>query len=271
MGTSSSYSGSSGKPGKDLRTELDAWLDNVDGIPPPTPGEKPDLPQLPLDALTPALFVPAVGRRAGGGAGGNGGSTGGASVGGGAGSGGGGRTSGRNIAGYANTAGRAAAAARALREGDREALDNLGLDFDRLSALPNRFEMVRDIVEAVCAAQSESSIDAEEQRAIAAQVADWVLNPNINASTPASEDVAREAIALIASQVYLTEATAQVDKHSDTVDRAKFEERVAETAQTLASTAKLSNTGATARDISKAIRRAITGLREIHPLRKKNS
>jgi hypothetical protein len=129
--------------------------------------------------------------------------------------------------------------------------------------------MVREIVEAICEAQTESSIDAEEQRAIAAQVADWVLDPDINAETPASEDVTREAIALIATQVYLTEATAQVDRHSGTVDRAKFQARVAETAKSLASTAKLSNTGASAAAISKAIRRAISGLRKIHPLKKK--
>jgi hypothetical protein len=267
MGTSSSYSGSGGKPGKDLRTELDAWLGDVESQQPAPTGQKPDLPELPISALTPALFIPAVGRGSRGG--GGGGTGGGGTAGGGAGGGGGGRASGRTIAGYASAAGRAAAAARALREADRETLEELGLDFDRLTALPNRFEMVRDIVEVICEAQTESSIDAEEQRAIAAQVANWVLDPDINAETPPSEDVAREAIALIATQVYLTEATAQVDQHSVTVDRAKFEGRVAETAKSLASTAKLSKTGASAGDISKAIRRAISGLRKIHPLKKK--
>jgi len=265
MGTSNSYSGSGGKPAKDLRAELDAWLDDAESQPKPAGADQPDLPSLPLSALVPALFVPAVGRRtsSGSGGGGGGGST---TTGGNGGA--GPRASGRTISGYANTAGRAAAAARAFRDGDRDALEKLGLDFDALSSLPSRFEMVRAIVEVICEAQTESDINAEEQRTIAALVADWVLDPAVNSATPASEDVARQAIALIATQVYLTEATAQIDKHANTIDRAQFNKRVAETAGVLAGTAELSNTGATAGDLSKAIRRAISGLRKIHSPKK---
>lgn len=273
MGTSSSYTGSGGKPGRDLRNELEAWLDEVEESPPADGNAKPELPPLPVSALVPALFVPAVGRRSSGGGGGDGTVSGGG--GGGASGrgtkGGGGRSSTRTIRGYASAAGQAAAAARAFREGDRGALAELGLDFDRLSAMPNRFEMVRDIVDVVCAAQSESSIGAEEQREIAAHVADWVLDPTINADTPGVEDVAREAIALITAQVYLTEANAQVDRHGSTVERSDFEARVIESATALAATAEISVQSSAAKDISKAIRKTISTLRKVHPLNKKKS
>lgn len=262
MGTSSSYSGSSGKQAKELREGLNDWLDNIDAVTAPEVPERPNRPELPVDLIMPALRIPSMGRGSGAGGASAAPETSGAGhVGGGAGSSAGSR---RTIASYARTAGRAGAAARALRDGDRQTLEKLGLDFDELSLLPNRAEMVRKIVEAVCDAQVESSIEADEQLVIAAWVADWVLDESINESNPDPEATARRAIAVIATQIFLTESTELIDKSAARISRVQFNELVLETATALASKASLTGAGASADGLSKAIKKAISGLRKIH-------
>jgi len=198
MGTSSSYKGSTSKVSSALRDGVDQWSQSqADGAKTP----------IPETLVAQALNIPVFPRSSGGssGSGGGGGGVAGA---------GGGRQGGtrkqssprRDARAYASTASRAATLARAFREGDRDALAKAGLDFDKLSALPSRPELVRAILEIVCGADMGSDIPAEEQRDIAAHLLDWMLDTDINPSPPDAVAVSEHAIGLIIAEMFLSES-----------------------------------------------------------------
>lgn len=251
MGTSSSYKGSSGKVPKTLRDGLDDWADSQSGG-----STQPS--HIPEDVVAQALRIPKFTRGSGGGGGGG---TGGAAS-----EGGGGRKQSapqRMATSYSGTASRAASLANAFRTGDRQELEKAGLDFDELSGLPSRAELVRAIVDVVCDAQSESTIPNEEQRAIAGKLVDWMLDNDQNQAVPDAEATARYAIGLIASEIFLTEAGPSL-RGRNGMTRDQLISEVNETAQALAGRAKLSVGGMDAPSISKAIEQGIRNLRTIY-------
>lgn len=245
MGTSSSYKGSTGKVGRALRDGVDQWTDGQ------SDGQKTRIPE---GVVAQALKIPVFSRRSSGGGGG------------GAGGGGGGTgrkqsAPRRDARAYAATASRAANLARAFREGDREALAKAGLDFDSLSTLPTRAEMVRAILDVVCEAQTSSDIPAEEQRDIAHHLLEWMLDTDVNPSTPDAAATAEHAIGVMIAEIFISESDEFTSTSS--VSREDFIDEVYDASYQLAARANLSETGASPDAIDSAIERGLRSLRRI--------
>lgn len=274
MGTKSSYSGGGGKPGKDLRQNLEDWLDGLPDLPgsPPDGNLPPDAPPdvLPQEVppLRPEQLLPALGlfrpRKGGGtdGPGGGGGAAGGGSA---SGTGGGARGGAqRSVAGSSRTAGRAAAAAYALRTGNAELLQELGLDYDNLAGNPDVTDIARQIMMAACGPLPDGTIEEEEQRVVAAQVAQYVLEANADGGPPAPEEIVRETIAFIIFEAVSNETAAMLHNGERPAWATVEAERLMrETAQALALRASLSPDGPTPAEFSEAIARGIETMREI--------
>lgn len=250
MGTSSSYKGSTSKAASALRDGVDSWSQSQ------TDGSKAPVPP---SVVAQALKIPVFSRSSGGSGGGGGGA------------GGGGRQGGgskkqssprRDARAYASTASRAAGLARAFREGDREALAKAGLDFDRLSELTSRSELVRAILDVVCDADMGSDIPAEEQRDIAAHLLDWMFDTDENPTLPDAVATAEHAIGLIVAEIFLSEAGEFTS--TDAVSREEFISGVYESSQQLAAGSNLAQTGASQQEIDKAIQRGLRWLRRAH-------
>lgn len=248
MGTSSSYKGSTSKVSRALRDGVDQWAQSQ------TDTSRTPIPE---NVLAQALKIPVFPRRSSDGGGGR-------AAGGGGGSGGGRKQSAprRDARAYAATAGRAANLARAFREGDRETLTQAGLDFDKLSELPTRAEMVRTILAVVCEAQTSSDIPTEEQRDIAGLLLEWMLDPEQNVTPPDAAATAEYAIGLMIAEIFLSESGEFTSR--DAVSREEFIEDVYETSQHLAARANLSERGASQDAIDTAIERGLRFLRRTH-------
>jgi hypothetical protein len=268
MGTKNSYTGGGGKPGRDLRQNLEEWLDGLDlGSPPDgdtPPDTLPDTPPRDLPPLRPEQLLPALSLfrpRTGHGADGPGGGTGGAGVTAGGSTGGGAQ---RTVAGSSQTAGRAAAAAYALRAGDAEALRELGLDYDSLAANPDITDVARQIMVAACGPLPDGTIEDEERRIVAAQVAQYVLETGTGDSPPAPEDIVRETISIIIFEAVSSETAAMLHngEHPDWAT-SEAEQLMRETAQALALRARLSPDGPTPAEFSEAIAQGIETMHEI--------
>lgn len=273
MGTKGSYSGGGGKVGRDLRDDISDWLDSP-GSPPPndpdadgppdTDGNRP--PPLPPERLLPSvgLFRP----RGGGGGDGPGGMGGGRAAGGAGGGGGGGGSSGggaqRSSARSASTAGRAAAAAYAYRAGDEATLEGLGLDYAALRSSDDPIEVTRQIVAAACGPLPEGTIEDDERRIVAADIAQWVLEQNAGGAPPDPIEITREAIALIIFEAVTTETAVAIREGGHgTRDVRETERQIRESAAALAERAKLSPSGPTPGEFEKAIEQGIETLRSI--------
>lgn len=211
MGTSGSYSSSGGRDGKAVRDAVEGYLDGLAGENAPgTPdGERP-----PLDPADLRRVINLIRPRSSGGGGGDG--PGGGGGGGGA-SGGGtdGRSGGgpqRSAAASARSAGRAGAAAYAYRTGDAATLARLGLDYNELRGLGDDFEVLRRIVDMACAA-SDSTIEDHEQRRVAANVGDWVLEQETDGYLPTPEEIVRRSIAEIIAETLLVESGDLINSH----------------------------------------------------------
>lgn len=253
MGTSSSYKGSTSKVSSALRDGVDHWSQSqADGTKTP----------IPESLVAQALNIPVFPRSSGSSLGSGGGGP--------AGAGGGGRQGGtgkqssprRDARAYTSTASRAAILARAFREGDRDALAKAGLDFDKLSALPSRAELVRAILDIVCGADMGSDIPAEEQRDIAAHLLDWMLDTDVNPSPPDAVAVSEHAIGLIIAEMFLSESAEFTSTNE--VSRAEFVEGVYESSQHLAARSNLSQTGASQQELDKAIQKGLRWLRRTY-------
>jgi len=127
-------------------------------------------------------------------------------------SGAGGRSGGpqRSAAASARSAGRAAAAAYAYRTSDATTLERLGLDYNELRALGDEFEVLRRIVDVACGSP-DSTIEDHEQRRIAADVAEWVLEQGRDGNPPSPEEIVRQAIATLIAETLLVESGDQDD------------------------------------------------------------
>jgi hypothetical protein len=168
----------------------------------------------------------------------------------------------RDARAYASTASRAASIARAFREGDREALEKAGLDFDKLSSLSTRAELVRAILDTVCAADMGSDIPAEEQRDIAAHLLDWMLDAEENPTPPDAVSTTEHAIGFIIAEMFLSEAGEFTS--TDGVSRQDFIDGVHETSQTLSARSELSASGASQPEIDRAIQKGLKWLRRTY-------
>ena len=260
MGTSGSYSGSGGRPGRQLRREIGRWLN---GLPTSAPPENQPVDrsryQPPVGVARRAirLFEPRLASGNGGGGGGAGGGT----------PGGGGRTGGaqRSVVRSARSAGRAAAGAYAYGIGDRDALSELGLDYDDLRALNDPLEVSCRIVEAACGPRSESTIDHEEQRWVAAMIAEWVFQEQETGALPQPDEIARKAIALIIFEAMSSEAGELIngeDRPDWTI--AWTDEELHAAAEVLSQRAQLSLEGVTNSEFTTAIEDGLETLRAIY-------
>lgn len=264
MGTKGSYTGGGGAAGNKLRKTIDDWLDELPPAPPPVdqpnpPDDRQPIPRLRPESLLPVIgmFRPATGHADGPG---SGGSAGRGTPGAGRGGGGAQRTTTRS----ANTAGRAAAAAFGLRTGNAAVLRELGLDYESLRANPDPIDVTRQIVAAACGPLPDGTIEDEEQRVVAAMVAEWVLESDADGAPPGPEEVVREAIARIIFEAASSETAARLRKGERPEWASEEAERqLLEIAHALALRAPLSATGPTAEEFSRAIENGIEAMRLI--------
>jgi hypothetical protein len=256
MGTSGAYSGSGGKDGKAVR---DAIGDYLDGLPGPTAPSGSDGERPPLEPAVLRRVFNLIRPRSSHGGGGDGPG------------GGGGRSSGgaardrsdggpqRLASGSAGSAGRAAAAAYAYRTGDAATLARLGLDYNELRGFDDDFEVLRRIVDMACGT-SDSTIEDHEQRRVAANVADWVFEQEVDGYLPTLEEIVRRTIAEIIAETLLVESGDLVNSH-DMADVAESDIRDA--AEAMAAQALLSVDGATEDEISRAVEAGLETIRGI--------
>lgn len=254
MGTSGAYSGSGGKDGKAVRDTVGDYLDGLSS----SDGAGHDDQRPPLDPAVLQrvinLIRPRVpsGGRDGPGAGGGG------TSGGGTGSRGGGGPQ-RSAAGSARTAGRAAAGAYAYSRGDAATLQRLGLDYNELRGLGDEFEVLRRIVDMACSTP-DSSIEDHEQRRVAAEVAEWVMEQERDGYHLTPEEMVRQTIAVIIAETLFVETGDLVNSH-DLADVAEGDIRDA--AEAIAAQADLSVDGATEDEISQAVEAGLERIRGI--------
>ncbi|MFD2422680.1 hypothetical protein [Amycolatopsis pigmentata] len=254
MGTSGAYSGSGGKDGKAVRDTVGHYLDGL----PSSDGAGPDGQRPPLDPAALQRIInlirprgPSAGRGDGPSGGGSGAS------GGGTGSRGGGPQ--RSAVGSARTAGRAAAAAYAYSTGDAATLQRLGLDYNELRSLGDDIEVARRIVDMACST-SDSSIEDHEQRFVAAEVAEWVMEQERDGYRLTPDEMVRQTIAVIIAETLLVETGDLVNRH-DMADVAESDIRDA--AEAIAAQADLSVDGATEDEISRAVEAGLERIRDI--------
>lgn len=278
MGTSNSYTGGGGAAGNKLREEIDEWLDSLPDSPPPDQGDgdgddgrdqpenADDRPKLPPESLLNVL--PLLRPFAGGGGGADGpGGGGGAGGGGGGPAGGGGTTGGaqRSARASASVAGRAAAAAYALRVGDAETLDRMGLDLASLRANDDPIDVARQIVNAACeSALSDGTIEDDERRYVASEVTNWVLEENEGGAPPTPEEIVQKSIAIIISEAAQNE-TVEMIRRGERPEWASLEaeRQLREAAEVLARRVEVSPEGMTDQDFARAVEEGIETLRRI--------
>lgn len=279
MGTSGSYTGGGGKPGKDLRDGIADWADTLPSSPPPetappapandgaTPDGAPGAS--PAPSLGPEALLPVIGlfaTRPRGRSDGPGGGGGRISGGEGSGGSGGGRRGGaqRSAALSATTAGRAAGAAYAYRTGDAATLSELGLDYDELRASGDSITISQRIVQVACGASSDGTIEDDERREVAARVTLWVLEENETGAPPNPDEIARYALAEILFEAMAVEGGALLrdGKRPAWVTR-EGERQMRETANVLAQQANLSPQGASIAELERALEDGLETLRAI--------
>lgn len=266
MGTSGSFGGSGGPDARNLRDTIADWLTDdsneqhlFDDSQPTTPGERVPVPPRSFD-LTPALRLLLRSRsNAADGPGGGGGS--GGSAGGGAGRSSGGAS--RSVGRLSRAAGRASGLALAYNSGDRDALEQAGLDYDQLRLLNDPLAVGFAIVDAAFDTQPDSTIDDSEAREIVAAVVEWILDAPVG-SQPSVEDVVRKAIETIVADVTLTEIASTISKKGSSFEsRRSAEQMVRGLAEEHAAQVKLTATGATGSELADAIESGIGDLARI--------
>lgn len=253
MGTSGAYTGSGGKDGKAVRDAIGEYLSGLPGL------GGPQAENQALDPATLGRIINLIRPRASGAGGGDGiggGGGGGMSGGGGSRSGGGPQ---RSAAASSRTAGRAAAAAYAYRTADAATLERLGLDYNELRALDDEFEVLRRIVDMACVAP-DSTIEDHEQRLVAAEVGEWVLEQGNDGNPPTPEEIVRQTIATIIAETLLVETGDLINAHSQ-ADVAESDIRDA--SEAIAAQATLSVDGATEDEISRAVEAGLETIRGI--------
>ena len=117
---------------------------------------------------------------------------------------------------------------------------------------------------AACGPLPDGTIEEEEQRVVAAQVAQYVLESNSDGVPPAPEEIVRETIAVIIFEAASNETAAMLHNGERPAwATAESERLMRETAQALALRARLSPDGPTPAEFSESIARGIETMREI--------
>lgn len=269
MGSKDSFTGGGGPIGNDLREGLDDWLANLPGgsggdtpadgtdtqndgpqqlnLPGTGPGTgaKPLSPKANRVAKTALLFRTTSG-------------TGSAARKGSA------AQFPRSAAASARVAGRGAAAAYAYRTGDAETLKEFGLDYASLRANPNVFDVVYQIVAAVCE-ELPDQIESDEQRHVVAEVSEWVVTVNDGGPEPTPAEIAKETLAVILTWAYLTTTAAELNiKDLTGLERVAFEDDVRAACEELAAFADLNPTKPTAEAFVAAVENGLEYLQAVY-------
>ena len=92
----------------------------------------------------------------------------------------------------------------------RQVLQELGLDYDSLASNSDVADVARQIMVAACGPLPDGTIEEEEQRVVAAQVAQYVLEANADGGPPAPEEIVRETIAVIIFEAVSNETAAML-------------------------------------------------------------
>lgn len=119
--------------------------------------------------------------------------------------------------------------------------------------------MLRRIVDMACAAP-DSTIEDHEQRRVAAEVAERVMEQERDGVPLSPEEIVRQTIATIIAETLLVESGDLVNS-SDQADIA--ENDIRDAADAIAAQATLSVDGATEDEISRAVEAGIETLRHI--------
>ncbi|MDN5757877.1 MAG: hypothetical protein L0H59_05005 [Tomitella sp.] len=265
MGSKDSFAGGGGPIGDDLRDGIDDWLASLPGSPgddaPAHSGDtKKDSPQRPtLPGTGPMPLSPKAKRvaktallfRTASGTGSS------ARKG----------TSAqfpRSAATSARTAGRGAAAAYAYRTGDAETLKELGLDYDALLANPNVFDVVHQIVGAICE-ELPDQIESDEQRFVVAEVAEWVVTTNTGGPDPTPAEIAQETLAIVLTWAYLTTTAGELNtKDLAGPERVAFEIEVRAACEELSAQVNLNPTNPTANEFVTAVESGLEHLQAVY-------
>ena len=144
-------------------------------------------------------------------------------------------------------------------------MSDLGLDYDDLRALSDPLEVSCRIVEAACGPRSESTIDHEEQRWVAAMIAEWVFQEQQAGTLPRPDEIARKAIAFIIFEAISSEAGELINggaRPDWTI--AWTDEELRNAAEVLSQRAQLSVEGVTNAEFAAAIENGIETLRVIY-------
>ncbi|MEZ5378923.1 MAG: hypothetical protein R2733_20665 [Acidimicrobiales bacterium] len=123
--------------------------------------------------------------------------------------------------------------------------------------------MTRRIVDAVCGERAENKLESEEERYVAAAVADWILVENQRGSILEPDDIARYTIATVIAEVLSSELAVALRERPDEV-RAVAEDELRDAASVLAGQADLTATGASELQLTTAIEDGIEKLRMIY-------
>jgi hypothetical protein len=170
----------------------------------------------------------------------------------------------RSVASSSRTAGRAAAAAYALRTGNEQVLEQLGLDYASLRANPDITDVARQIVVAACGPLSDGTIEAEEQRVVAAEIAQYVMEAGDGDNPPPLDDIVREAIAVIIFEAISNETASMLhDGQKPVWATVEAERQMRDTAHALALRAELSLAGPSSEEFSAAIAQGMEAMRRI--------
>ena len=164
----------------------------------------------------------------------------------------------------ARIAGRGAAAAYAYRTGDAETLKELGLDYDALLANPNVFDVVHQIVGAICE-ELPDQIESDEQRFVVAEVAEWVVTANTGGPDPTPAEIAQVTLAVVLTWAYLTTTAAELNTRDLAgPERVVFETEVRAACEELAAQANLNPTHPTASEFVIAVESGLEYLQAVY-------
>lgn len=269
MGSKDSFSGGGGPIGNDLREGLDDWLANLPGGPGSSAPDGPPSPDGGSEQMTVPVTGPGAGAtsltpraervaktallfRTASGAGSK--ARKGAAA-----------QFPRSAASSARAAGRGAAAAYAYRTGDAATLQaDFGLDYAALRVNPNVFDVVAQIVAAVCE-ELPDQIESDEQRHVVAEVSEWVVTSNEGGPAPSPAEIAQEALAVILTWAYLTTTAAELNTKDLTgSQRVGFENEIRAACEELASAANINATSPSSAEFVQAVESGLEYLQIVY-------
>ena len=170
----------------------------------------------------------------------------------------------RSAAVSARSAGRGAAAAYAYRTGDAATLKELGLGYDSLVANPNVFDVVHQIVGAICE-ELPDQIESDEQRYVVAEVAEWVVAVNPDGPDPTPAEIAQETLAVVLTWAYLTTTAAELNtKDLAGAERVAFETEVRAACEELAAQANINPINPSANEFVSAVENGLEYLQAVY-------